>query len=232
MEWIFPSVFRSGFTASLSAITSWPRKGPEERYTMNIETKPSVNETLGATPETPTHAKVPAAQQAPSYEELCAKVLVLESAGKIVKVEVSDEDFQSHLVALQNAAKEDLESANPKARPGLSLKLATGEVIAMSKEQKALWKPAKLAMIRAHSALHRTLVPQRKAILARVIRNGNATVSTVAKTRKDSTVSRVSISASEPAKNRKGSGMKKAKPQQIAGHVPAAGNAQTPAVVS
>lgn len=164
--------------------------------------------------------------------QVAALTLQLNAKDSIVKVPVSDADFEMALKKMDAANAESLNSENPPARADLSLTKALGVTPAMTKEQKALWNPFKSKWEKAFSAKHRVLIPQRRAILSRVMLNPNALVATVAKQRKDGTVSRVSLSAKEPAKVRKGKGLKKAKPAQVAAHVPAAGNAAEPAKVS
>jgi hypothetical protein len=156
----------------------------------------------------------------------------LDAKDSIVKVPVDDETFGKAIASLEAINADSLVSGNPPARPAFSLTKILGVTPAKTKEQNVVWKLFKSKWDKAFSKAHRELVPQRKAILARVMRNGAASISTVAKSRKDQTVSRVSISASEPAKSRKGKGLKKAKPAQVAAHVPAAGNAVEPAIVS
>jgi len=163
---------------------------------------------------------------------LAARIIALEEPSKVVKMPVEDSKLKAAIASLEKQAVEDLESGNPKANPNLSLSEELGFVPLLTKDQKPAWKTFRDATRRAYSTLHRKLVPQRKAVISRVLRNGNATVSTVHRVRKDSTVSRASIAVSEPAKVRKGKGLKKAKPQQIAAQMPVAGNAIAPAVLA
>lgn len=149
--------------------------------------------------------------------------------GEVVRVPVTDAEFDIAMQALQDAAEVDLKTGNPKARPSLVLRNAEEMVIAPTKAQKALWNPVKKAMLKAYSAAHRVLIPERKKLLDRVIRNGASLVQTVAKTRKDGTLSKVSIAAIEPAKAKPGKGLKQAKPKQMAAKLPVAGNAGDPA---
>lgn len=166
---------------------------------------------------------------------LQARIIVLEGASKGEKPEkkaCSDAEFESAIAKLESDAKADRESDSPRAAPIVSLLSVLKFIPDMTKEQKALWTPRKLAMVKAHSELHRRLLGERKAVLARVTRNPNAIIGTVLRTRKDKTVSRVSLTAREPAKRKPGKGMPKAKPAQVAGKVPVAANAQNPAKVA
>lgn len=158
---------------------------------------------------------------------------VANREAKPEKKPADDATFGKAIASLQSEAKEDLSKDNPKASPNLSLSGVLGFIPEMTKEQKAQWVPVRDGLRKQYSDLHRQLMGKRKAIFARVIRNPRAIVATVARERKDGTHARVSLAASEPAKTKKAKGpaKNKAKPSQIAGKMPAAGNAHPPAKV-
>jgi hypothetical protein len=206
---------------------------------MSKPAKPSVKHTVPAASVSGAEIRPAAAQtleglqaellrQTAIISALTAKV---ESDGKVESKPITDEALNLAICELENSAKLDLESGNPKASPALSLVKILGYRPAMTKEQSANWKPRRDAMRKSYSAAHRVLIPARKAVLARVLRNPSALGASVLRVRKDKTVARVSLSASEPAKKRKGKGMKKAKPAQVAASVPASPLAQEPAKV-
>ncbi len=187
---------------------------------MNMEAQNQVVETPAETVKTVEQLQ----------HEVARLTVLVQAKGQPVKVAVTDAEFEGILSAMQAAAKADLESGNPKARPMLTLRTETGEIVALSKEQRAKWNPAKKAMVHAHSEAHRKLIPARKAAFARVSRNGDAIVATVHKEGKTGG-EYVSLSARKVGKRKAGKGLKKAKPAQVAAHVPAAGNAENPAKV-
>jgi hypothetical protein len=190
---------------------------------MNAEvTTPSVVETIAA----------PVATLADLQAEVIRLRAQVDAKGKTIKAPVTNEEFAAALSKLEGINAESLASDNPSARPNLSLTSIMGVTPDKTKEQNALWKPFKSKWEKAFSAKHRELVPQAKAMIARAMRNAGSLVSTVRKVRKDGTTQKAALSVSEPRKAPKGKGLKKAKPAQVAAHVPAAGNAQTPAMVS
>lgn len=167
-------------------------------------------------------------------EVIQLRAKVEKNEGKTLeKKPVDDVTFVKALVTLKEEGTEDLKGENPKASPNLSLSGIFGFIPEMTKEQKAQWVPVRDGLRKAYSDVHRQLLGKRKAIFARVTRNPRALVATVARQRKDGTHARVSLAASEPAKAKKAKGPSKgkAKPAQIAGNVPAAGNAANPATV-
>lgn len=164
-----------------------------------------------------------------------AEIIRLRGANKTVTVTVENSTLESAIAKLESEAALDLASENPKARPSLTLKTEAGDVIAPSKAQKELtkWDARKKAMVKAHSDKHRLLFGQRRANLQRLVKDPSATVATsqrVAKT--DGRILSVGLRASRKALARKGKGLRKAKPAQLAAAMPVAGNAAKPAMVS
>lgn len=214
---------------------------------MNNET---TTQTIATAPEVTQGGKAPAPgdvrqaladarhQDEQAIANLTSEVIklraeVASAKAKPEKKPADDASFDKALATLQSEAKEDLAQANPKASPNLSLSGVLGFIPEMTKEQKAKWVPIRDGLRKTYSDLHRQLLGKRKAIFARVTRNPRALVATVARQRKDGTHARVSLAASEPAKARKAKGPAKgkAKPAQIAGKMPVAGNANPPAKV-
>jgi len=157
--------------------------------------------------------------------ELAAKDAVTTPKGP-----VTDGQLQSTIDKLQAKAKADLSTPTPKASPDLSLTALLGIRPDFTAEQKKAWNVAKNSLVKAYSAKHRELLAERRKLFERAIRKDSTSVATVAKIRKDGTASNITLRAKEEAKPKK----KKAdaKPRQIAGNVPAAGNAINPATVS
>lgn len=194
---------------------------------MNNETAPQVTEQSA-----PVVASV---AQTATIDQLQAQVaaltIQLNAKDSIVKVPVTDAELDAALGQLETINRESIESESPTAKPTMGLTKVMGKTPDFTKDQKVKWRKFRAGWDKLFSARHRVLLPQRKAMFARVSRNPSAMVGTVAKTRKDSTMSRITLTASEPAKARKGKGLKKAKPSQVAARLPKAGNASPMATI-
>lgn len=183
-------------------------------------------------PQADAKAKV-AQMDANAIASLVAEVITLrakvEGTESLPKLPVTNDDLNKAIAQLEADAKADLADTNPRSAPNLSLAGILKCRPDLTKEQSADWKKRKASMQKAYSDKHRELLASRKALFNRVARNKAALVSTTASQRKDGTYSRVALAVREPGKPR--SKGKKAKPSQIAAHVPSAPNANPPAQV-
>lgn len=162
------------------------------------------------------------------------------SAPEVVKVPVEDAALAVAIASLEHDAKVDLagervsDKGNPldtRATPDLTLHSKLGVYPELTVSQRKVWTEAKKGIIHAYSAFHRAQLGKRRALLTRIVKDARGVISTSGRETSKGALS-VSIRGKLAAKPRKGAGMKKAKPAQIAAKVPAAGNAQTPAFVS
>lgn len=151
------------------------------------------------------------------------------SGEELKKAPVSDADLNTAMAQLEQAGEADAKSASPRPTPNLGLAALLGVRPDFTKSQAQRWKALKVKLAKLYSVKHRELFAARKKLFDRAKRNPASLVATLAKVREDGTAQRVSLTVKEPAKARR----KKAdaKPGQVAGKVPTAGNAKNPASV-